>query len=579
MFGAMWDKAGVAVMSKREMKRLLKDAMDQAVLEDRQFDRGKGVDLEVVDDSGVEPYFRQYQDIVFGKQRPPYFQDAARRLAKRFEIAEGTAAEKRQAGWIALGYGANEDVDRRQTVQELWDTQDAAFTKYCKDPNARGIVDQVQYATIGRGITFECLDRAARGCLLSFWRENGMESRQKLMVRDCYLEGEYFPQYFINFADGRVKLRKAPPKRVLEIECHPEDVATKLAYLYESPDGVKQEWIADVDYFKQLRDFDRAVSEHAGDLSESRRIQLIKYGFEEELRGRVPMQPVLRLLKYMEDFAVDRVKFHHERAKSIGILMLSPAYASKYKVREGTAYKFPNDSVLLVGVKGEKEYQFHTLNLESSEAQQDFLMLAYLISAGVGIPLHVWQQRGDQEVYASIKKMDTPFSTFILSNQDFWSNHFDKMFRVVLEAAVRAGTLPEMTSVPRYATGDVETLKEAMSEVLFGVVEGQDKNEILAKAKTRLDREQEPVEIPTLSVPISIIFPDPVKENPLEQAQVLEIYQRLGIASLPTLAARAGFNWQAELANMLAHRDLERGLAREPETEYERGETKVVPGL
>ena len=106
----------------------------------------------------------------------------------------------REGSWVLLGASGMEDADRYQTVDDLHNMQDAAFNKYHTDPHVRNITDNIQFFTIGRGIRFEAANDKVQDVLLKFWAKNGMNKRQKEMVKDA--TSTYLDQNFIDSLDN-----------------------------------------------------------------------------------------------------------------------------------------------------------------------------------------------------------------------------------------------------------------------------------------------------------------------------------------------------------------------------------------
>ena len=75
--------------------------------------------------------------------------------------------------------------------------------------------------------------------------------------------------------------------------------------------------------------------------------------------------------------------------------------------------------------------------------------------------------------------------------------------------------------------------------------------------------------IPTVEVPILITFPEVVKEDSKAQAEVLKIHRELGIVSLSTMAAKAGYNWKKELNSQLIEKRFEDQLIDDDSAEPE----------
>jgi hypothetical protein len=76
--------------------------------------------------------------------------------------------------------------------------------------------------------------------------------------------------------------------------------------------------------------------------------------------------------------------------------------------------------------------------------------------------------------------------------------------------------------------------------------------------------------INTVDIPLGMEFPEIIREDMEAQAKVFKIHKEIGIASAATLAAKAGYNWRQELANMLN----ENQMFPEPEDQFEKPQSK-----
>ena len=171
-------------------------------------------------------------------------------------------------------------------------------------------------------------------------------------------------------------------------------------------------------------------------------------------------------------------------------------------------------------------------------------------------------------VYASIRKSDTPFSMMIESNQDLWSEQWDFMYRF---GAKLSGEIGKAKFKIPYYPDDSKT--EAMKLINRMIVDKRSEEEIIKEVKKVLDRKGKKVINTTIDdVPISQVFPDVVSEDPLSIAKALFLHWRMKIVSHQTAAERAGYNWQEELAKMIAEVDVV------PKDEVEDG-SETVPGL
>jgi len=300
-------------------------------------------------------------------------------------------------------------------------------------------------------------------------------------------------------------------------------------------------------------------------------VQFIKMGIDTEIRGRVPLQPVMKHLKYYEDWLMDRIRLNHERAKVVWVNEI------RGRVPENTESKrrAPQGGVMIVETENVK-YRIEKPQINADDAKEDGLSILYTIGAGTSLPIHILNQRSGEEVYASIRKADTPFSQYIRGKQEFFQGEFEKMYREVVEQAVTAGKLPKRVRVPDYSQ---ESVIEILSSINEMVADGKPtdyiKEQIKKVAKPAVN--MKPVE--TRDIPMGLEFPEIIREDLKAQAEVFKIHKEIGIASAATLAAKAGYNWRQELANILNEGDMfgeeeeKEKPAPKPKSEKKPGET------
>ncbi len=477
---------------------------------------------------------------------------------KFFTKIKNSKVSKRIAevtGWTFLGTNYSEDPDRYQAQEDLFDIQDSAFIKYYQDPHMKNIVDNIQFFTIGRGMRFEAIAPVVQDRLAEFWQRNRMNSRQKDMVKSAFREGEYFIVYFVNPSDGKVTLRKIRAKEINKIETHTQDISTRLSYERYFHNGKVEEsrYYLDFNYNKQLQD--KFLSEQSAFIDRvqgNQYIQFIKYGEEDEVRGRVPVGNILRYLKLYEDWLFDRARLNHERSK---VVWIKKYLNTNPDMKNIQPQRPPKGGMMLIETPN-ISYEFKNPNINADDAKEDGLSLLYMIGSGVNMPIHVLDQRADEAVYASLKKADTPFSNAIVANQDFWADQFDDMFRFVIRSAMEASAnpLPKKIKVPSFSSEKkLEEIQKLVNRMAF---DGMSDERIIEEAGKEVKKSKiEDVEINTDDVYISKIFPEIVKEDQLNQAKILAIHDKIGIASLQTLSEKSGYDWKEELYRMQKDRE------------------------
>jgi hypothetical protein len=356
----------------------------------------------------------------------------------------------------------------------------------------------------------------------------------------------------------------------VEVETHPQDIETKFSYHWEyehSPEGTdqsysKDSWVADIKYNNYLLDkYGANNPKSKKKLAKMPVIQHIKMSPYTEIRGRVPMQPVLRHLKYYEDWLMDRIRLNHERAKVVWIKEITGRMPESTERQR----RSPKGGVMLLETENVK-YRIEKPQINADDAKEDGLQILYTIGAGTSLPIHILNQRSDQQVYASIRKADTPFSQFIRGKQEFFQEHFETMYREVIERAVEAGRLPKRVRVPEYTQ---ESMIEVLTKINEMVVENKAVNTISEYAQQLLQPAVSYKPVITADIPVNIEFPEVIREDMEAQAKVFQIHKEIGIASAATLAAKAGYNWRQELVNMMNESSMFPDSEDEPKSKEE----------
>jgi len=468
------------------------------------------------------------------------------------------------------GWHPHFDRTYDQSVQQLHRMQEVTLSKYFSDPHCRSIIDNWVNYTIGSGLKFNVGNKKVEEVISEFRRKNGMAQKEKEILQMLFTEGEAFLAYFINLNTGDIKLRRVRPQEIIDIETHPEDVENYFAYHWSYQDsrtGTTQiysvdRWVQDIEYDNYLEEtrskggMPKRRSKRHPELKTSIQMQFIKLGIDNEIRGRVPLQPVLRYLKYYEDWLVDRIIMNHERSKVVWIKSIKGRSQSDWANKSSPAQRAPKGGIMLVETDNET-YRIESSEIRADEAKEDGMAILHAIGAGSSLPLHILNQRADMQNYSSIRKADTPFSQFIKGKQTHAKEAFEKMYREVIDQKVRAKELPEYTKIYDYSQ---ESLRKAFHLVNEAYIEGKNIEDLREEVDKLIEPEPDKKRVRTIDIPLGIEFPEIIREDLKAQAEVLRIHKEMGIASLATLAAKAGYNWKEELHNLLVEKETMKEL-------------------
>jgi len=463
------------------------------------------------------------------------------------EIQESVVTEADK--WARLsGVTESFHVSRNMQLSDLLYMQDAAVFKRHRDPHVASVVKNITNYVIGRGVVVKAADSQVHEIVRKFQHLNNWSMWQRDFVADAYTEGEYFAALFGSMRTGRAKIRRFYNKEIVETETHEDDLTTPLAYrrvrnIFDMSGGsgqiVEGSWWPDVNYFYQIDDeIDGQTSKHHDELERDTGVLHVKYGSEQ--RGRLPLEPSLKYVKLYEDWLNDRAMLNHERCKVL--------FVKTVKGRGGdatTRYQRPPRGAITLVANENVEWNILESKIAAGDAKDDGLSILYMAGSGVSLPIHILDQRADQEVYASIKKAETPFSNEIAAQQEFFRFWLTEMFRWVIRKNIEAGNLKKRTTVKRFT---LESQFDAMDSFLASIAKGNTYQDTLKEATDALGSpdEMEDAEIPTEDVPINFTFPDIVREDPLTLAREIFLLNKTGLFSRTFLAGLRGVDYMEQ---------------------------------
>jgi len=530
----------------------------------------------------------------FGEKDKYALENAPKRIQESVKYAKAK-------GYITV-YNTPLAREQEDAIREY--AQTIAYIRAFEDPIVGAIPDSLQRFVLGRGLKYKFSNRDVQNVVDEFWSENNMEMVMKSFVWLLITESELFPIYFIS-TEGKVAVREVQPAEITEIETSKDDKDTIVSYKREflSETGEVQTRVyPDIKYYIR-GDIGSAMKNSKYGRTdvwqgEGRVMQFVKFMKNREVRGRVYLERVLRWAEFYKQWILDRAIINHEKSRVVWKLMLK---GSRDDVWE--RYKTPPAGGTVRICTPDRDWSPINATIGADDAKEDGLFLLYQVAAGSGIPIHVLTQRTTEQVYSGIRASDSPFSQFILDIQDSLADGVIKpMFKVVIRAALGKklkpkikvkqfvrehirdifrlqfdrymdGTLPFYKMVrtikilTESAVADVENskhLKESAvlcrevfdkyesllnlcKEESLRVIENESySNKTLILKAADVFENGIDVEIPTIDIPVDVIFPDMVREDLKQSAEILKIHRELGIVSKTTASAKAGYNPEQE---------------------------------
>ena len=504
----------------------------------------------------------------------------------------------------ATGYitAYNVPMEREQSDEMRFYAQTIAYTRALEDPIVGAIPDAYQRFGIGRGVKFRCDHPKIQAGLDKFWRDNNMEIYLKNMAWLLAVESEFFPLYFLFPKTGEVKIREIQPAEIVEIETAPEDKSLILSYKREfvkdaSYQGGSSQiaYYADINYYIQRSREGGVKSQHESDKEwkgDSCLVQFVKLMKNREVRSRVLLERVLKWTEFFKNWLIDRAIINHEKGRVVWILEINSR-----KEENWTRYKpAPAGGTVKISTPNRKWIPTNA-TINADDVKEDGLFLLYQIAAGVSLPIHVLTQRANEANYASLNKSENPMVMTILDFQDLIADGFlrpmfkvvirnmqginktirlrkyvkeylrdifreqysrykkqeiseEEMFRTIqsltnymLEDFVKSDIYKGVAMASEKIMTEGFDLLESMTKESYNIYESQAKiSEDIIKKAFDLFENGFQLEIPAEDIPIDIIFPDLITEDPVDTARILQIYKKIGIASDETLMAKAGLD-------------------------------------
>jgi len=569
-------------LTEQELKDILAEAVDKGMLEERKwhtdggrFDNDKNLPA---DPFYSGPIYQHGSEQVL----VPYnFTDKEIKNDPHLKVIEDNVGFRISNTGEGLLRG-----NKYLTQSQLFLIQDAAYIKAHTDPLGKSIIKNFVNFTIGRGADIDCIIPDIELVMKTFRSQNRMDRREKEMVKHTFINGEFFNCIRVG-KKGNCRIYGIPPQDIVDFDYSEDDYENILSFKkidgggwaigdtgsFQFPTGKEvDEWIPSVHY-DELTNGDFAITaKHKGINVKDKYMHYIKYGNYDEVRGRSSYQPILKSLRFAEDYTIDRMRLNHERSKVVMIKTVTGGTSTQDNPQVA-----PRGGIILVATNNIK-YEFLDSHINAQDSKDDGMWILYNIGAGIVMPVHILQQRADQAVYASLKKMDSPFSQNVISWQDFFEESWKDLDKFVIQQKVKAGELAKEYRVPAYvglASGrsfeGVEFFSEINSRLLEMVIDGQPEKKIVKEILKQIKKAKmnKTLKMAAEDVPITRTFPDTIREEPLDVAKVLFLHRKMNLVSIATASKRAGYDFRTELEKIMAEKTagLDVGMDKDDGTE------------
>ncbi len=363
-------------------------------------------------------------------------------------LSASTVAYAASNGWLSSDYLHW----RHQVIDELRELQDIVYTRMWEDPYLSSAVHQFLFYVLGTGYTFETPNSKISTFLEEFDHEFKYTSTTGIAGKKIWALmslGEFYLKVWIS-STGIPSIERVFPYEVVRVQRHPVRRDCILAYKVVLKEKTEGQWIKDIhfdDYLERddWQDFpvsDEFAKEMPSLRNSNNYIHYTKMGWGEELLGRVPVEPALRSLKYREDFNLARVVLNKERARVIWKKILK---GSAHRRTATDRYLPPPTPGMMLVADENTDYVAISADIKADEVQDDYKMLLYAIAATFSIPLELLDLRGNETVYASIKKTSNPFHQRVMVLRSLvWGSDEDLMqFLLVQRRELAPRSLPK----------------------------------------------------------------------------------------------------------------------------------------
>lgn len=451
---------------------------------------------------------------------------------------------------IGLGFGAVEFGH-----EQILAIQRSCRLRYKMDGHFFAIVDNFKSYIIGRGLKFKVGVPAIQEALeKKYWEFNDMEIEQNDYVINMLIDGERFSRYAeadpVETEDS--KDDEDTKKNFVVLDITPteitgaEIVENKFPayWLRTGIDSRGKEF--DIWYKSSL--FDRIEArglkpekDQDTEGSDAQTVYQMKFGGD--VRGFPPFARILRVLRYYEMFINDVRRLYHEQSKIILVKYIPKGFRGFDKPLSQSV----KGGVILKGIKDVVDYEFKAPQQSRGPIEAIGRLMRLTTAAGSRMPEFIAFMDGNTAVYASVKKMENPFSNAVVDYQDAFKNFFDQEVRIFLAWAIKNDILEKEYEMEVF---EEEAIEQAFNILVHAINEKGEVLEASLAVVGALEGKSKKVKVDTLTIPIDWIFPDMVSDEPLQIAQRMKVLLESRIISRQTASTQAGFNWKLEVLRM-----------------------------
>jgi len=356
-------------------------------------------------------------------------------------------------GFFRLKSTTDEEKGHLQTTHLEMIRKAREFSRW--EPNAKGALQTMVNYVMGKGVTIT--PKSDDPMVWHVWREfwtaprNRMESKQFEIINRTFRDGEIFIEFFDKDDDGKATgkttIRFVDPLLVRnpgEDESPPKDFNTSItrAGIEHDPNDVERVmryWVKSSDGTGNFRSIEA-----------DRMIHIKINADSDQKRGESFLMVIMRMLTQYKQWLDNRIILNKMRTAIVMIKKVSGTpsqvqqMASTFKTVENQPAGWNKKQNIRGGstiVAGPGvDYKMESPNINASDVADDGRNIKLNMAAGTNLPEYIFGDVSNAN-YASSLIAESPFVKSIEYWQTSFEYWFKRIYAIVIENAVEAGTL------------------------------------------------------------------------------------------------------------------------------------------
>jgi len=382
------------------------------------------------------------------------------------------------------------------TIEQSRSLRHSVFLLYHTNPHVRGIIDTLVKFIFGRGVDveFDEEDQAMHDNAVEYWEQfeedNVWEITQLEMGTRLFRDGEVF-LHIMDMGRG-----KSPLMEFID----PDDIHSNRV---DIKGGIELDPKTRKPLFYYVWDWEK--NQQRDRIPASKMVHM-KAGVDSNvLRGRPPMEAVLKHIKYYDDWLQDRMTLNKIRTavalvrKIEGTPGQVRSIVDKNRDKRGVGTNPNRQKMLRPGTvltaRPGVSYEMVSANINAGDVAEDGRNILLAIAAGIGFPEMFLTADFSNANFASTQVAQNPVVREFERHQQFFTIYIRRIINIVVSIAKKNGDLPQALDSgatltwPPLIHRDLKQLVDALSTMFNqGVLS---KTSYAARAGFNYDDEQE----------------------------------------------------------------------------------------